>query len=71
MYVVDYHKNPMFAYLTVIFVAMKLEIKLLQEYLLLKTFLLFIDYESWKRDSGEKSVLYSDLVMQKGTPWTV
>lgn len=42
MYFVDYHKDLMFAYLTVILVAMKLEIKFLQEYLFLKIFLLFI-----------------------------
>ena len=57
MYFVDYHKDLMFAYLTVIFIAVKLEIKFLQEYLLLRIFLLYIDYVSWKkRNSGEKRV---------------
>lgn len=69
MYFVDYHKDLMFAYLTVILVAMKLEIKFLQVYLFLKTFLLFIDYMSWKRrSSGEERALCSELVMEEEFP---
>lgn len=48
IYFVDLHKSPTFAYLTVIFVAMKLEIKFLEEYLLLKTFLFSMEYAYWK-----------------------
>lgn len=69
MYFVDYHKDLVFAYLTVILVAMKLEIKFLQVYLFLKTFLLFIDNVSWKRrSSGEERVLCSELVTEKEFP---
>ena len=69
MYFVDYHQDLMFAYLTVILVAMKLEIKFLQVYLFLKTFLLFIDYISWKRrSSGEERALCRELVTEKEFP---
>lgn len=45
---------------------MKVETKFLQEYLLLKTFLLSIVYVYWKKiNSGGKRVPSSKLMMQK------
>lgn len=65
----NYYENPMFACLTILFVAMKLEIRFLQAYLFVKTFLLFIEYSYWKqRNPGGKGVLHSNLMMEQGIP---
>lgn len=68
----DYCKNPVYAYLTVvIFVAMRLAIKFLQEYLLLKAFLLLVESLSWKREILVGRVIFSKPALDKGLPSAV
>lgn len=50
-----------------IFVAMKLEMKFLQEYLLLETFLLLISSVCWKRAVWWAGVTHNELVVKEAS----